>query len=32
LDISEINKKKLILYAKKFNNKKTLSIIKNEIL
>ncbi len=32
LDISEINKKKLIFYAKKFHNKKILSIIKSEIL
>lgn len=31
LDISEINKKKLLFYAKKFNNKKLLSIINNLI-
>lgn len=32
LDTSEINKRKLLLYAKKFNNKKILSIVKKEIL
>lgn len=32
LDISEIDKTKLIYYTKKFNNKKILSIVKNEIL
>jgi len=32
LDISEINKKRLLLYAKKFNNKTILKIIRKEIL
>jgi len=32
LDISEINKKKLLLYAKQFSNKKLLKIIRKEIL
>jgi len=32
IDLSEINKKRLLSYANKFNNKKILSIIKERVL